>query len=423
MRHSSAGTAVTFVLCLGCSAGQGAITTDDDASNSTDAASAADVDDEDRGPGVVPLPDLGTTGDASQPAPRDIGPDADPDLGPPQPSPSTFYVAESDGTIHWGTFDPDAVSATLHGSLERGGNQNFLAFDAAGDRLYAANGSMVEAYALGADGTPTFAASADAGIGGTALEIDRSRSVAFVASYGGDAVALLPLDANGVPSDATRTFGGDAEPDFCRRAHQVRVHPDLPFAYVPCLGSDHIAAFTIDGATIEQLPPSPVPAGSGPRHMDFHPSLPIAYVIGELDDTITILDLDPATGALSARSTVSTRPADPETLGPASDVHVAPDGRSVLGINRNPRDELVTFDADPAGNLTFRNAVSSGGEHARTFTFTPSGSFALVGNSNSRDVVVFDLRTAQPEATQTLAPFDSRVMYVGIRPSLNVSRR
>jgi DNA-binding beta-propeller fold protein YncE len=39
-----------------------------------------------------------------------------------------------------------------------------------------------------------------------------------------------------------------------------------------------------------------LPAGSGPRHIIFHPRLPVAYVLNELTSTIARFDWDPATG-------------------------------------------------------------------------------------------------------------------------------
>ena len=357
--------------------------------------------------------------DAAEAAPDAAdGADAEVDMPLPPPMPSQVYIAETDGTIHFGTFDPDTEQLTLAGDTFRSGSLNFLAFDAGGERLYAARGNAVDAYSLAADGTPTYLGTADAGIGGTHLEVDATRSFAFVASYGGDEIAVLPLDENGAPADATMSFGGTADPDFCRRAHQVRVHRSNRFVYVPCLASDHVAIFELDTAagTVTPLPPAPTAAGAGPRHMDFHPTLPVAYVIGEKDDTITIFDLDENTGALTNPSIVSTRPQNPTELGPASDVHVSPDGRYVAGINRNPRNELVIFDVDATGALTHAVSVSNGGEHARTFTFTPSGGHILVGNSNSQHVVVFRFADGTPVEGQKLGGFDARVFYVGIRP-------
>src|SRR5438034_727788 len=49
-------------------------------------------------------------------------------------------------------------------------------------------------------------------------------------------------------------------------------------------------------------------AGAAPRHVDFHPTQPYAYVINELDSTIATYELDPDKGAFKALQVVTTMP-------------------------------------------------------------------------------------------------------------------
>jgi len=50
-------------------------------------------------------------------------------------------------------------------------------------------------------------------------------------------------------------------------------------------------------------------AGTGPRHLAFHPTLPIVYVAGELNSSVSLLRCDPQTAALSVQQTLIMRPA------------------------------------------------------------------------------------------------------------------
>lgn len=353
-------------------------------------------------------------------APHDLGPtttDGGADTGPDLPAgPARLWTAEVDGTIAWWTFDATTGALTRDGSIERGGNLNFLAFSPDRSRLYALNQDRVEAFDI-TSLPPTFLGDAFAGLSdtGTHLAVDGTGSHVFVAWYGGDAVSMLPLGPDGTPADATVVLGGAAAPDFCRRAHQVRVHPNNRFVYVPCLASDRVAVLAYDRAagTLTSASNGATLAGAGPRHLDFHPTLPQAYVIGELDDTITRFAVDAASGALSRLDVVSTRPAPADPLGPASDVHVSPDGRWVVGINRNPRDEVVTFAAAADGSLSAPRWVPTGGEHARTFAFSPRGDHLVLGNSNSMDLTVFTFADGNANLRETIDGFDARVFFVG----------
>ena len=49
--------------------------------------------------------------------------------------------------------------------------------------------------------------------------------------------------------------------------------------------------FTIFSLSFSFLP--------GPRHIDFHPTLPIVYVLHELSANVSVLALDPASGVLT----------------------------------------------------------------------------------------------------------------------------
>lgn len=396
------------LFCVACEPGSGTISGSDTAV-SEDAAQTDDV---------AAASDTPSTQDTRQPdaaEDRDTAGDVSGRDMTGSPSPARFFTAETDGTIGWGTHDPSSDTLALDDTVERGGRIAFLAFSDDGQRLFATNETRVEAFDIADGSAPEFIGAGDATINGTHLEVDHTGQWVFVASYGGNAVSMLPIDSDGTPGDATVVLGGDDDPDFCQNAHQVRVHPDNEHVYVPCLGSDHVAVLAFDSAagTLQALTPAPTPAGSGPRHMDFHPTRSLAYVIGEQDDTVTIFDVGAETGALTQLDVVSTRPTPSDPLGPASDIHVSPDGEFVIGINRNPRNELVVFRVD-GDTLTEVDRESTSGEHARTFAFAPGGRRLLVGNSNSMDVALFDLSDeGQLSYRSSLRDFDARLFYVG----------
>lgn len=402
-----------FLVLVGCAPGTSTVTTPDADGSGDDVASTPDGSTPNNTGTDMTSPnndpnDTGTPGDMSNPPDM---PD-EPDL---PPMPSRIWTGESDGTIKWWTFDPMDGSLTEDGAIERGGTQNFLALSADKTKLFAVNQNRVEAFDISTL-PPTFLGDADAGVSGngTHLAVDATNSHVFVAWYGGNAVSMLPLGPDGTPSDATVVLGGDGDPNFCQRAHQIRVHPNNNFVYVPCLGSDHVVGLAYDSGAGTLTPNDSfgTPAGSGPRHMDFHPTLDQAYVIGELDDSITRFSVDGGSGDMTMLDTVPTRPNPGDPLGPASDVHVSPNGDWVVGINRNPRDEVVTFPLAADGSMGDPTFVSTGGEHARTFTFSPDGGYLLLGNSNSNDVTIFTF-AATPSLIGTIDDFDARVMFIG----------
>lgn len=61
--------------------------------------------------------------------------------------------------------------------------------------------------------------------------------------------------------------------------------------YVPDLGADLVRGYKWNEETGVMTPDAhlelELPPGSGPRHMVFHPKLPVAYVVNELLSTVS----------------------------------------------------------------------------------------------------------------------------------------
>jgi 6-phosphogluconolactonase len=61
----------------------------------------------------------------------------------------------------------------------------------------------------------------------------------------------------------------------------------------PDLGLDQIKVYIIeDDSALKKVADLKLPAGSGPRHIVFHPNNQYFYVFGELDNTISTLMWD-----------------------------------------------------------------------------------------------------------------------------------
>lgn len=383
-------------------------------------------------PGTNDLQDVGSTADmaSDQSTARDLSNPSDEGTQPDLPgdmdeieelpgleSTVYLYALELDGILHRYLVNDDGT-VTLEHTVTEGGRATFGAFAPDNMRLYTTNASAVDGYDLSLVNGPAFNGTAPAGLGGTHLEVDKTGQYIFVASYGQDALSMLPIADDGSPDPFEEFFGSDQSQTFCQNAHQVRVHPNNQFIYVPCLGSNHIAilSFDADQGSLTNLTPADTNNGMGPRHMDFHPSLAVAYVLGELNSTVEVYDVDASSGALTRKQTISTVPAgtDPSA---SSDIHVSADGRFVYAVNRQPRHEIVWFSVDSEGELTSEGRLATGGEHARTFAIHPDGDRLFIGNSNSQDITTFTIASdgALTQTDVTIDDFSSRLFWIGFR--------
>src|SRR4029077_18668836 len=109
------------------------------------------------------------------------------------------------------------------------------------------------------------------------------------------------------------------------------------------------------------------PPGSGPRHLAFSPDQHFAYVVNELNTTISAYAYDQRAGTLHLLHTISTVP--PGFTGPntGAEVQVGPNGKFVYVSNRG-HDSIGVFAVDSKnGMLSPVQDVSTQGKTPRNF--------------------------------------------------------
>jgi 6-phosphogluconolactonase len=150
-----------------------------------------------------------------------------------------------------------------------------------------------------------------------------------------------------------------------------------------------------------------VQPGAGPRHFAFHPGGRFAYVINEIDLTVTAFGHDGRRGTLNPLQTVSTLPEGVAKL-PAystAEVQVHPSGRFLYGSNRG-HDSITVFAIDgKSGKLTYVQNEPTQGNTPRGFGIDPTGTYLLAGNQRSDSVVVFRI----DRKTGTLTPTGHKI--------------
>lgn len=172
-----------------------------------------------------------------------------------------------------------------------------------------------------------------------------------VANYESGTVALIPLDAAGLPGEQLAVHqdqgdGSDSDRQAGPHAHWVGFTPDGGTLHAVDLGADRVFAFA-DGAMGPPEDAYIAPPGSGPRHLAFHPHRPIAYLVSELASTLTILRVEGR--RLVAQRTVPTLPAGAgESKGGAILLSRAADR---LWISNRGHDSIATFALDAPGDV------------------------------------------------------------------------
>jgi 6-phosphogluconolactonase len=173
----------------------------------------------------------------------------------------------------------------------------------------------------------------------------------------------------------------------------VMPSPDGRFILAVDLGADRLMAFHLDQEQGTLSPADPawtqMSPGAGPRHLAFHPQRPFAYVINELQSTITVCRYDSQQGTFAALQTLSTLPDDFTGQNLGAEIMVGPAGRFVYASNRG-HDSLVIYAINPeTGQLSLVGHESSQGIGPRTFTINPTGTLLLAANQDTDTIVTF----------------------------------
>jgi 6-phosphogluconolactonase len=328
----------------------------------------------------------------------------------------TNVASEQENTIYLYRLAP-ATGVLTRVSAQRGGaSPTYLTMDASHRHLYAVSETQTF---RGAPGGGVSAFGVDRHSGALTLlnqqpstgaspcyiSLDHSGQAALVANYVGGNVAMLPLLADGqlAPPLALDQHSGRGphKNQNGPHAHCIVPDPANKFAFAVNLGTDQVYAYRLDAAH-QQLARLPEPAfvarpGAGPRHLIFAPGGQRAYLVNELNSTVTALAYDAAAGRFSELQTVSALPADYAGENSCADVHISPDGRFLYASNRG-HNSIAVFAIDAAhGTLTPVQDVDTQGKTPRNFALAPSGHLLLVANQNSNNVVTYrvDLQTGR----------------------------
>jgi 6-phosphogluconolactonase (cycloisomerase 2 family) len=131
---------------------------------------------------------------------------------------------------------------------------------------------------------------------------------------------------------------------------------------------------------------------AAPRHIDFHPRRPLAYVINELDSTLTTYRQHRTSGSLTPLQTIPSTPSAFTGYSTGAEIWVDRGGHNVYVSNRG-HDSIGVFAIDRVkGTLSPRQWVPTHGRTPRFFTFDPAGRFLYVANQDSRSIVGYRVR-------------------------------
>ena len=275
---------------------------------------------------------------------------------------------------------------------------NFLCFSPDNQFLYSltakANDTGVSAFKIEQDKL-VFINKVDFGFNPGSCHVSASNNHVVVANYGEGSVYVLGRTSDGALTSVVQKIqhvgsSVNAKRQEKAHAHQAVFSPDFKYVLVSDLGVDKVFVYKYDATNLS----SPlslsqefsVKAGSGPRHLTFDKAGKFAFLLHELDGSVSVLGFKNGQLKLVSTSTVVLKN-DIQTG--AADIHLSADGQFLYATNRGTANDITCFKVAKNGTLSFVQQISVEGNGPRNFAISRDGKFVLIGNQWTHAVTFF----------------------------------
>lgn len=243
------------------------------------------------------------------------------------------------------------------------------------------------------------------------VTVNKSGTRAFTAQYHTGTAEMYSVDAeSGKLIDlldvATHTGTG---PNIDRQekahTHFFALTPDERFVVAVDLGTDEVITYEIAGEDLLKKAVFNTEPGAGPRHLVFHPSGKVAYVMTELSNEVLVLAFNKNDGTFESLASHKTIPSSFTENSQGSAIRISKDGRFLYAGNRGHNSIAVFEVINDGRDVTLIEIVSTKGDWPRDFDLDPTEQFLAVAHEKTHNVVLFK-RNAE---TGRLTPANSEV--------------
>ena len=215
------------------------------------------------------------------------------------------------------------------------------------------------------------------------ISLDRTGKTLLWASYSSGVVGSYHIQPNGQLGSAISRI------QTARCAHAILTDPSNRYVFAPHTGPNAVYQFHFsptDGKLTPNKPAFVRPAdGLEPRHLAFHPTLPIVYCDDEAGASVTAYHFNRDTGTLAPFQTVSTLPPDFSENNSCADIEITADGRFVYASNRGHNSVAGFAVAPKDGTLTSIGQAATG-DTPRSFNLSPDGTLLVAAGQASHDL-------------------------------------
>jgi 6-phosphogluconolactonase (cycloisomerase 2 family) len=243
------------------------------------------------------------------------------------------------------------------------------------------------------------------------LSLDRSGAFLFAVSYGNGRLNVYRLGEDGLPGQAVATVD-----EGKKEAHCVLISPDNQFLYIPYVKSNlALFQYRFDASMGAVTPLDPhnanPPQGTGPRHLVYHPTLPMVYFTNEQGIGLSTYQRSPD-GQLVLKQDIAILPEGMSKDGlSASDLEITPDGKFIFaGLRGHSQDfdRIARYRVREDGQaellgLTTADKIPWG------LTLSPDGNYLLVSAYTGATLTAYRITTQGDLEKVASLPWDAQI--------------
>jgi 6-phosphogluconolactonase len=239
------------------------------------------------------------------------------------------------------------------------------------------------------------------------LTVDPTGRHLVVANYVGGNFVVLAIETDGRLGPVTGEImdaghGPNERRQTAPHPHMVTFDPAGRFIATADLGIDQVQILRLTDGGLARVSQAATAPGSGPRHIAFHPSGQLLYVLNELNATVTAFGYDLLNGQIGKElQTVATEPAGYRGPQSTAEIAVHPSGKFLYVSNRG-HNSIVGYRIDPATYLlSVIGYATDGVAFPRCFAIDPGGTRLYVANQTADTIVEFRIDTSTGQLKPT----------------------
>ncbi|WP_276169046.1 lactonase family protein [Zobellia alginiliquefaciens] len=311
----------------------------------------------------------------------------------------TYTYEESEGVYMYSINSKGYLSKK--GIVAKTDNPSFITKSHDGQYLLLVNENggnnvgTIESYAIHDETLSLLDKKTSGGMSPCFININQQGHV-LTANYGSGSIGFLQLKSTGKLSNLLYVQQHTGKGSNIRQegphAHSVWFEEDENNIISIDLGSNKLYFSKIDYANKKLIYRKQhkltMPAGSGPRHLAWHPNKKWFYVINELSSTISLIKKTDNV-SYEIDNSISTLPKTYKLPNTSAEIIISSDGEFIYASNRGHNSVVIFKVNHTNGRLTAIRHESVRGVGPRNFVLTPDENFLILANQKTNSLVSF----------------------------------